>query len=74
MRHTCCVKRDAWCVAREAGFRIPHSAFCLLPSAFAYYYFQLTMLSLLAPLLAGVGGSIMASGPADQIITGALAS
>ena len=37
------------------------------------HYFQLTILSLLAPLVAWLSGSISLSGPADQTITGALA-
>src|SRR6266567_8529423 len=38
------------------------------------YCFQLTTLSLLAPRLAGLPGSIILSGPADQTMSGELAS
>src|SRR4051794_32731251 len=37
-------------------------------------YFQIRMLSLFAPLFAGVFGSIILSGPADHTITDELAS
>src|SRR6266571_939432 len=38
------------------------------------YCFQLTTLSLLAPVLAFEAGSIILSGPADQTVTGVFAS